>query len=290
MKPSTCRLLWRAALLLPLLSACTKPSYRADRLEEAVRDICLREYKFAAVGKLAGKTLYASIAPQNIVGADLGIDRKTVERLYDTLLTVTRVALSTNAKVDYLIVKAKDTNTGVTLTLLRYVPDIKWYFYMRISRADFENRGVLEIDDAETNQDASTWHDVTLPEFSARLAASRLQQKITYNPLVSIFVRVHRVRGAFDGGVVTLSLDKYQPVGGLSVGKSAPEALPSDELLRRNVLEVMDDILKKYDRDKVIHRVRVVEDGGRAVLDYSREELFEAWRKLPKKKSLFPTE
>jgi hypothetical protein len=255
-----------------------------------VRDICRKEYNFAAVGKLVGKTLYASIEPQNIVGADLGIDRKTVDRLYDTLLTVTRVALSTDAKLDYLVVKAKDTNTGVTLTLLRYVPDIKWYFYMRISRADFENRGVLEIDDAETNQDTTTWHDVPLPEFAARLAASRLQQKITYNPLVSIFVRVHRVRGTFDGGVLTLSLDKYQPAGGSPAGKPVPEALPSDELLRRNVLEVMDDILKKYDRDKVIRRVRVVEDGGRIVLDYSREELFAAWRKLPKSKSWFPTE
>ncbi len=255
-----------------------------------MREICRREYKFDTSARLVGKTLYADIAPQKLVGADLGLDRKTVERLYDALLTVTRVALSTDAKVDFLVVRAKDANTGVIVTLLRSVPDIKWYFYMRISRADFENRGVMEIDSPEGTgkpDDSVLFHDVTNGEFMARLTASRLQQKISYNPLVSVFLRVHRVKGTFADGALTIVLDKFQRLGGAAAGVVPPAVPPvdtSNELLRRSVVEAAGDVVEKYDDAKSVQRLRVVEDNGQVLFDFSREELLAARKKIPRKK------
>ena len=252
-----------------------------------MRDICRREYKFNASARLVGKTLYAAIAPQRLVGADLGLDRKTVERLYDALLTVTRVALSTDAKVDYLVVRAKDANTGVVVTLLRSVPDIKWYFYMRISRADFETRGVMEIagpEGPEKPDDPSVFHDVTTGEFMARLTASRLQQKISYNPLVSVFLRVHRVKGTFADGALTIVLDKFQRLAGAGTPDAAPPVDTSTELLRRSVVETAGDVVVKYDDVKSVRRLLVVEDNGKVLFDFSRAELLAAHKKIPKKK------
>lgn len=224
------------------------------------------------------------------MGVDLGLDRKTIERLYDALLTVTRVSLSTDAPIDYLVVKAKDANTGVTLTLLRYVPDIKRYFYMRISRADFEKRGVLEIDGAEQADEPASWHDIGPEEFMARLAASSLQQKITYNPLVSVFVRVHRVKGSFANGVLSIRLDKFQRLtAGEEEGDGETPGLSSasDDMVRRSVIEDVGNILRKYDPDKTVRRVQLSEeDGGRVLLDMSREELLEERAKMPVKKIL----
>lgn len=269
--------------LLLCLSACGGPTYRTDRLEDAVREICRKEYKFDVTAKLVGRTLYAVIAPQALVGADLGLDKKTVERLYDALLTVTRVALSTDAQVDYLVVRAKDANTGATLTLLRHVPDIKYYFYMRISRSDFEKRGILEIDAADPKGAAPDFHDVTPAEFMARLAASSLQQKITYNPLVSVFVRVHRVKGDVTDGVLTLRLDKFQRLSA-DEGEEGGEKGAADPLLRRSVVEDVGGMLLKYDKEGLIRRIRVVEDQGRVMFDFTREELLKAQKELPKKK------
>lgn len=283
-RPLPSRLL-PAALLL-CLSACGKPTYRSDKLAESVRDICRKEYKFDVSAHLAGRTLYAVIEPQALVGADLGLDRKTVERLYDTLLTVTRVALSTDAPIDYLVVRAKDANTGATLTLLRYVPDIKYYFYMRISRSDFEKRGILEIDAADAKEDPDAFHDITRTEFMARLAASSLQQKITYNPLVSVFVRVHRVKGEVKGGILTLRLNKYQRLTKDDEGEEDKTGATdvSDPLLRRSVVEDVGNMLNKYDKEGQITGVRVVEDTGRVLFSFSRADLMKAHADIPKKK------
>ncbi len=259
-----------------------------------MRDVCRREYHFDVTARPVGKTLYISCAPQHLVGADLGLQKETIERLYDALLTATRVALSTDAKIDFLVVKAKDSNTGVTVTLVRYVPDIKWYFYMRISRADFEDRGILEIENADAAQDPANWKDITLHEFMARLAASRLQQKITYNPLVSVFVRVHRVEGIFKDGVLTLRLDKFERLGSDVRSKNGHDAM--DDILRQTVVSRVADAVEKYDDPRAVDRIRVVEgedagpkgsadvSDGRVMFDFSREELLAEKKKLPKTK------
>jgi hypothetical protein len=278
---SSFRPLLPAVLSLLFLSACGKPTYQADRLDEAVRDICKREYDFDASARTVGKTLYASIKAQRLVTPELGLQKETIERLYDALLAVTRVALSTDAKIDFLVVKARDASTGVTLTLVRYVPDIKWYFYMRISRADFESRGIMEIDAGETPDDPASWKDISMEEFIARLAASMLQQKITYNPLVSASLRVHKVQGTFKDGVLTVRMDKFERVA--REGRKAAR-LPNaaDEVLRRVVVERVGDVVQKYDEKRSVQRVRVVDDQARAMFDFSREELLAAFKKLPK--------
>lgn len=248
-----------------------------------MREVCKKEYGFDATARKVGKTLYASIAPQNLVSADLGLDKETVERLYNALLTVTRVALSTDADVEYLAVDAKDVNTGVAITLLRRVSDVKLYFFMRISRGDFEKRGVMEIADAADAAPAG--HDITREEFMARLVASRVQQKITYNPLVSVFVRVHRVRGAFADGVLTVRLEKYQRLGARAREKPVDA---SDGLLRRAVAEDAGDVVFKYDdREKSVRTLRVVDGTGAPLFELTREELLKARESLTAAKGLF---
>lgn len=224
-----------------------------------------------------------------------------MERLYDTLLTVTRVTLSSNAEVDFLVVRSEDADTGSVITILRYVPDIKWYFYMRISRADFEGRGVMEIDRAPKAKEGETrekdFHDIPKTEFMARLAASKLQQKITYNPLVSVFVRVHRITGSFQDGVMTLRMDKTQRLIADSTeeegdGDRVEEApvSPEDAFLKDRFIKVAGDVLNRYDDEEVVREVRVVESDGKVVFDFTRRELLTARKNLPKTKGLAPDE
>lgn len=62
------------------------------------------------------------------------------------MLSGTRASLSTDAPVDFLVVQAKDPRLKASITILRYIPDIKGLIYMRYSRSDFEDRMVLESD------------------------------------------------------------------------------------------------------------------------------------------------
>jgi hypothetical protein len=60
------------------------------------------------------------------------------------MLSGTRASLSTDAKVDFLSVRVADPRLGSSITLLRYVPDIKGILiYMRYSRDDFEDRRLV---------------------------------------------------------------------------------------------------------------------------------------------------
>jgi hypothetical protein len=145
----------------------------------------------------------------------------------------------------------------------------------------------MEIDSPEgagKPDDSVLFHDVTNGEFMARLTASRLQQKISYNPLVSVFLRVHRVKGTFADGALTIVLDKFQRLTSPAATGAVPPVDTSNELLRRSVVEAAGDVVEKYDDAKSVQRLRVVEDNGQVLFDFSREELLAARKKIPRKK------
>jgi hypothetical protein len=56
------------------------------------------------------------------------------------------VALSTDASLDFIEVKMADVLTGATITLWRYVPDIRDSMYQRIGDTEYYNRLVIEVD------------------------------------------------------------------------------------------------------------------------------------------------
>lgn len=248
-----------------------------EKLAESIRQICQREYGFEVDARLVGKTLYVSCEPDNLIGKDLGIQRETVEKLYDAMLTATRVALSTDAQVEFLAVKARDAALGVTVTLLRYFPDVKWFLYMRISRAEAEDRIVIETDHSSEPEPPESWNDISMPEFMARLSASRLQQRFTSNALVSVFLQVHRVRGSFANGVLTVTVDKFH--------NAEDTRLLIDEVLETAVVERVGDVLEKYDAEGRVRRVAVREDAGRVLLDLPAQAVLEKKKAIPRKKA-----
>jgi hypothetical protein len=58
-------------LTLPALSACGPVTFPADRLPEAVRELCLKEQKLEVDARLLGKTLALSCDLEGLIGLDL---------------------------------------------------------------------------------------------------------------------------------------------------------------------------------------------------------------------------
>jgi hypothetical protein len=256
-----------------LLSGCLRPTYRAGTIEESVRKICRKEYGFDPVARKMGKTLYVRFA---IEGASLqGLDRNAAKKLNGALLTVTRVALSADVPIDFVAVQAA-YGEGSVLTFLRYVPDIKAYFYNRISRGELEARGIMEIDAGDAAEAPEKWHDVSMQEFVARLSSSQLQQGLSANPLASVLSQVGRVRGKIEGGALILRVEK---------GESESEAGDFDALLRRAAVDKVGNALERYDGEGLLRRVRIVENKGRTLFDVSREQILAERAALPKKRS-----
>lgn len=220
-----------------------------------MHDLCKKEQKLDVQARLVGKTLYLSCSLEGLIGLDLDFQKDALETLEGVMLSGTRAALSTDAKVDFLAMKVKDARLGSAITLLRYIPDIKGLIYMRYSRSDFEDRLVLETDGAEESpDDQAALHDITLPEFIARLISSRLHRQLTGNPLVSVFLRITRVRGRVEDGVLILTLDRAD---------HDALTLSTTDVLEAAVAEVAVDVTKKFDPEGLlIHDVRVEDKGG----------------------------
>ncbi len=246
-------------------------------MPEAVHDLCKKEQNLDVDARLVGKTLYLTCSLDGLIGLDLDFQKEALEKLEGVMLSGTRAALSTDAKVDFLSMKVKDARLGSAITLLRYIPDIKGLIYMRYSRNDFEDRLVLETDGAEeTPEDSTALHDITLPEFIARLVSSRLHRQLTGNPLVSVFLRITQVRGRVDDGVLILTLDRAE---------HDALTLSTTDVLEAAVAEVAVDVTKKFDPDGLlIQDVRVEENNGQVLWQKPLLALQERVKTTEKKK------
>jgi hypothetical protein len=255
----------RPLLALSLLAACGKATFPAARLPEAVRELCLKEQKIDVRARLVGKTLYIACDLEGLVTDDLDFRRDTLETFEGLMLSGTRASLSTDATVDFLVVQAKDPRLKASITILRYIPDIKGLIYMRYSRSDFEDRMVLESDAESTEASTATWHDVDVAEFMARLVASRLQRRLSGNPLVSVMLQIRSIRGRVEGGDLILTLER---------GDKASTDSPVNAVLETAVQEVASDVLRKYDPQSAeVQRVGLEDDRGTALWDRAATDL-----------------
>lgn len=246
-------------------------------MPEAVHDLCKKEQKLDVQARLVGKTLYLTCSLDGLIGLDLDFQKEALETLEGVMLSGTRAALSTDAKVDFLSMKVKDARLGSAITLLRYIPDIKGLIYMRYSRNDFEDRLVLETDGAEVSpDDQASLHDITLPEFIARLVSSRLHRQLTGNPLVSVFLRISQVRGRVEEGVLILRLERAE---------HDALTLSTTDVLEAAVAEVAVDVTKKFDPDGLlIQDVRVEENNGHVLWQKPLRALQDRVKTTEKKK------
>jgi hypothetical protein len=134
------------------LSSCKnslKPSYPAGRIAESLRKMCSRDYRLSVESRYVGDTLQAVVWKVGLFGdrsKDLqGMRKEAADSLDHVFLCATRIALSTDAPLKFIEVKIADVLSGATITLWRYVPDIRDSMYQRFGDTEYYNRLVVEI-------------------------------------------------------------------------------------------------------------------------------------------------
>jgi hypothetical protein len=150
------RLLCLLALTMPACRWKMHSSYPANQIADNLRHMCSKDYRLSVETRHQGDALQAMAWKVGLFGAqahDLqGMSKEAADTLDHVLLCATRIALSTDASLDFIEVKIADAVTGATVTLWRYVPDIRDSMYERIGDTEYFSRLVIEIDPGNTDR------------------------------------------------------------------------------------------------------------------------------------------
>jgi len=171
--------------LLGALAACSwkvRPSFPEDRVAISLKQMMAHDYKISIQTHREGNTLQAFFwRPGLIRPGELDLQPDAADALEKALLCATRVALSTDAQLDFIEVKIADILTGTSVSLWRYVPDIKDSLYQRLPQDEYFNRLVMDVEPGAglklADQPLQWDPPITLPEFLAKQVIFRAKRQ-----------------------------------------------------------------------------------------------------------------
>lgn len=168
------------------LSGC-KPSYPGKNVTESVLKIIEKEYGITGDASLNDQTLYLDIRIPGMVTAEQKALPNVIEKAQGAVLAVTRVALSSDADIRYVVITASDPSWAMSLRFIQRIEDVKGYLYQRISRGDYEERLIVEMDGKTAADPGITRRrPLDIREFIGRLIVSRINMLIRGNPFMAI--------------------------------------------------------------------------------------------------------
>ena len=161
----------------------------------------------------AGKTLGIYMPVDNLLGSSLQPSEESFKKLGDVLQVLSRVALSTDADLEFIALVARDSKiSGFELVLIRYVEDIKRFMVGDISQGEYLKRMLLEtrfdpivvlsdlaLKDKKEVPESEEFsiEEVHLPEFLAKQVSRRIEEKFEEDKHLKKNFTVVAVKGEF---------------------------------------------------------------------------------------------
>ena len=178
-------------------SGCA-PTYPKEKLEEALIDVCRKEYALDVQAKLVDKTLVVFIPLDEFYDTKLDVLPKAVEKIGDVIQVTSRLVFSTDAEIDFYMVVAADVKiTAVEIVSIQYINDLRKLVNGWIGRDEYRKRVLWERNfDPQYLKDAEFKFEVEpvrLPEFLAKQIAQRINLEFE-----SLLEYKLQVKSAFD--------------------------------------------------------------------------------------------
>ncbi|MBR3628662.1 MAG: hypothetical protein IKN42_07490 [Elusimicrobia bacterium] len=166
-------------------------SFPKETLEQDAVNLIKKETQVDTKAYVRGATLYLDVCFEDLVSNDQQKISKMYETLQKVVSNIVRVPLSSDAKIDYVVISAFDPNYQTLLRLVENIDDIKLYSHQLISREDYSERQLMEFEGPLNVKDiVNNKYDISKEEYVARLIGSQLNLSSRNNPLVSKLIQL----------------------------------------------------------------------------------------------------
>lgn len=133
------------AVLCTLITGCG-PTYPEERFKESIKKVCKSEYKLDVKVETTGHTIAIYVPLENLIDFTFAITKSASEKINDVILSVSRVALSTDAKFDFYCIIAHDIRLPeIQIIIIKTVDDVKRFLLNDISRGEYSKRMLVDI-------------------------------------------------------------------------------------------------------------------------------------------------
>jgi hypothetical protein len=157
-----------------ILSSC-EVTYKKETLTQDLEKLVEKEAREKSKAYIVGKTLYLDIKVDGLsLPGDREVFYKALRKVQIAGGDISRVVLSSNSDIKFMVVTAYDPAYTILFRVVQNIDDIKSYFYMRISRSDYESRSLIEMFGSSIHKIIRDKHDVSKEEFVGRIIATRL--------------------------------------------------------------------------------------------------------------------
>lgn len=136
------------ALTAALFTAagCSKPTYPKEKFKESIIRLCKSEYKLDVKVATKGKTVVIYLPLPDLIDFTFAITKSASEKINNVILSVTRVAISTDAHYDFYVIIAHDVRIPeIQIVIIKSVDDVKRFLLGSISRDDYSKRMLIDM-------------------------------------------------------------------------------------------------------------------------------------------------
>ncbi|MCX5668014.1 MAG: hypothetical protein NTY34_06880 [Candidatus Omnitrophica bacterium] len=132
-------------LLFTILCGCTV-TYPQDKIRESIVRICKQEYKSDVLVETAGRTMVIYLPLSDLMDFSFALTKTASEKINDVIFSAARVALSTDARIDFYCVIAHDIKVPeLQIIIIKNVEDVKRLFANDISRGEYMKRMLIDL-------------------------------------------------------------------------------------------------------------------------------------------------
>ena len=127
------------------LGGCTA-TYPEDKIRESIVKICKEEYKSDVMVETAGRTMVIYLPLSDLMDYSFALTKTASEKINNVIFSAARVALSTDARIDFYCVIAHDIKMPeLQIVIIKSVEDVKRLFANDISRGEYMKRMLIDL-------------------------------------------------------------------------------------------------------------------------------------------------
>lgn len=265
-----------------MLSGC-KVSYPEGSAETSIKAICEKEYKVDVQVKSVGRTIGALVVQPEAILKDVSLSDRAFGKIENVMLTASRVTLSSAFKYDFFVVSLLDPDSGVQVSFIRYIKDIRRLITDDISRDDYFQRMLIKTSFTELRPGAMSpdyqLEDIQVKAFLADQIAERLKTQLMVNLITKRLFKIAAITTDYEP--VSELLDRYPDAGQLIVTVHfLPDAPAFAQMghpairdsFNQTILDVVQRVYRRYDFDGC-EGLMIKDNRGPVMASYNREEL-----------------